>query len=234
MGDSGTHSDTESERKIRSSPSNGFCHTYKAKEILEDYDVPPPNPICFINNNNNGNGGNNSGNNKQKCSATNGILNYDIPPPSLTLSDYSFKQNWDNESCISTDSLNATNEVNYYNLLGKDVAITPNQSTLHSRLAKGPSKNLLKSVEENNKKTDDDNNCYEYINLPSLKDDVDDGETISGKSEFERKLLLSREDNDDEEPERNRKNVDVNDVNDDVDDDDNHLPDYVNVENGVK
>lgn len=147
LGDSGTHSDAESDRKPRSTNSS-CCNTFKTKDGLDNYDIPP-SPICLL---------------STKPKQSNGILNYDIPPPLSKQN--GLKHHWDNESCPSCDSL--SNDVNYYNLISKDIPI-PNQSTLHNRLAS--SKNCLQIVEEDTEtKTED--NCYEYINLPGLNGKV--------------------------------------------------------------
>lgn len=182
LGDSGTHSDAESERKNRST-SNSFSSNFKLKDSMDNYDVPP-NPVCLANG---------------KPKTSNGILNYDIPPCSL-FNEYGLKQqDLDTESCLSSDS--HTNEVNYYNLIGKDIPV-PNQSTLHGNLAKAASKNSLKTPEKT-----EESNCYEYINLPDAigKDSV-------------KSLQNGIEGNDSKKP----SNLEI------------QLPDYVNVENGVK
>ncbi|KAK6627950.1 hypothetical protein RUM44_010432 [Polyplax serrata] len=180
LGDSGTHSDAESERKSRST-SGSICNSFKVKDSLDNYDVPP-NPVSLANG---------------KPKTSNGILNYDIPPSSTLLSEYGLKQQWDNESCLSCDSQG--NEVNYYNLVGKDIPI-PNQSALHGPIIKAASRNCLKAEKERgpDNKTEE-NNCYEYINLPGVDEVEGEKENI-----------------------KEGPNLEI------------QVPDYVNVENGIK
>lgn len=149
LGDSGTHSDAESERKFRSAV-NECCSYRKTKEPLENYDIPP-SPVSLLSD-------------RQKMS--NGILNYDIPPSPISNEFLSGIQlNTPPPSVVTCTCDTLSNDIFYYNT-SKESYIMPNESTLHNRLIKA-SKNYLKTVEEGvENKTDDKN--LEYTNIPNL------------------------------------------------------------------
>ncbi|KAL0274845.1 UNVERIFIED_CONTAM: hypothetical protein PYX00_002877 [Menopon gallinae] len=150
LGDSGTHSDPESERKYRSG-ANGCCTHRRGKDAAENYDVPP-SPVALLAS-------------KQKMS--NGIPNYDIPPVPVTQNVFVCSRF--NGVHLSTPPPcvveTQPRETFYYNLPSP----VPNESVLHNQLAKASSKNCLQALEEcAESKTDEKATPLEYMNLPSV------------------------------------------------------------------
>lgn len=150
LGDSGTHSDAESERKFRSNV-NDCCSYRRNKDITENYDVPP-SPVSLLSD-------------RQKMS--NGILNYDIPPSPVTnefLSGLQLNTPPPSFVSCSCDSLQSNKEEYYYNIPNNKENLIPNESTLHNRLIRAGSKNYLKTVDEGIE-TKTDETFLEYTNL---------------------------------------------------------------------
>lgn len=152
LGDSGTHSDPESERKYRSA-ANGCCNHRRGKDIAENYDVPP-SPVALL---------------ASKHKMSNGISNYDIPPVPMQSEFVCSRINGVHLSTPPPCVVEAqVRETFYYNLPSRD-SPAPNESVLHNQLAKASSRSCLQALEESaESKTDEKAPPFEYMNLPSV------------------------------------------------------------------